>query len=79
LQAIKPPKELIAELTPSKASLGASDPRLPFILESERMDFTHADAAPARRLNEIVWQTVKGPASRMPAPRGRVDDEDDDD
>jgi DNA-binding beta-propeller fold protein YncE len=77
-RAIKPPKELIAEVTPPRESLGASDPRLPLILESQRMDFTHADAAPARKLNEIVWRTVKGPAARMPTPRGRSDNEDDD-
>ena len=30
------------------------------------MDFTHPDAAPALQLDQIVWKTVKGPASVMP-------------
>jgi hypothetical protein len=74
--AIRPSKDLIAETTPPKSSLTPSDPRLPLLARSERMDFSHADAAPARELNEIVWRTVKGPGSTMPAPRGWADDDD---
>lgn len=36
--------------------------------ESALMDFTSADRAPMRRLNEIVWKSVRGEASPMPAP-----------
>jgi YVTN family beta-propeller protein len=32
------------------------------------MDFTEADRAPARELNEILWQSVKGVLSPMPPP-----------
>ena len=54
--------------------------------QSEAMDFTVADRAPADILNQIIWQTVRGPGSLMPAsPRGplpavqppRRDDDDD--
>ncbi len=37
--------------------------------ESARMDFSRPDRAPSRRLNEIIWKSVKGVDSRMPAPR----------
>ncbi len=36
--------------------------------ESARMDFREADRADDIVLNEIVWRSVKGAASRMPAP-----------
>jgi hypothetical protein len=34
--------------------------------ESSRMDFAHADRAPADRLNEIIWKSIKGDNSSMP-------------
>ena len=33
------------------------------------MDFVHPDSAPAGLLNEILWKSVKGMNSPMPAPR----------
>jgi DNA-binding beta-propeller fold protein YncE len=36
---------------------------------SERMDFTKEDAADDIKLNEIIWKSVRGPDSSMPAPR----------
>ena len=54
--------------------------------ESSHMDFTHADRAPADRLNEIIWKSVKGPDSALPptphgplptVPPARQRDEDD--
>ena len=36
--------------------------------KSELMDFSRPDAAPERDLNEIVWRSVRGAASQMPAP-----------
>jgi YVTN family beta-propeller protein len=36
--------------------------------ESARMNFADADEAPMHRLNEIIWKSVKGAASPMPAP-----------
>ena len=35
---------------------------------SERMDFAKEDAADDLQLNEVIWRSVKGPNSRMPAP-----------
>ena len=67
--AVRPAKEIIAELNPRVAELPAGDPRVELARRSEGMDFTHADAAPALEANEIVWKTVKGAASPMPRPR----------
>lgn len=75
--AILPPKELVCELNPRRESLRFGDPRRELAKRSEEMDFTHADAAPAGELSEIVWKTVKGPQSRMPPPRGVSGDDDD--
>jgi hypothetical protein len=44
------------------------------------MDFTHADAAPARELDAITWQTVRGPNAPVPPGHGwSPTDKDDDD
>ena len=36
--------------------------------ESAKMDFAEEDKAPMHRLNEILWKSIKGPDSEMPAP-----------
>ena len=36
--------------------------------ESARMDFSDIDRAPMRRLNEIIWKSVRGADSPMPPP-----------
>jgi YVTN family beta-propeller protein len=36
--------------------------------ESAKMDFSDVDRAPVRRLNEIIWKSVRGADSPMPAP-----------
>jgi hypothetical protein len=33
---------------------------------SMRMNLAEADMAPERELNEIIWRSIKGPASPMP-------------
>jgi YVTN family beta-propeller protein len=74
-------------------SNGINGPRSPIspeqkamMEESSKMDFAHADAAPADRLNDIIWKSVKGYDSVMPAtPHGpppltpRASKKDDDD
>jgi hypothetical protein len=43
------------------------------IEQSQEMDFTVADRAPAEVLNRIIWQTVKGPGAVMAdSPRGPI-------
>jgi DNA-binding beta-propeller fold protein YncE len=46
-------------------------PHGPGAQESMKMDFTHADAAPAQRLNAILWRDRMGNRA-MPQPRHRV-------
>jgi hypothetical protein len=36
---------------------------------SRKMNFTKEDAADDRQLNEIIWRSVRGANSAMPAPR----------
>ena len=36
--------------------------------KSRKMDFTKEDAADDLLLNEIIWRSVRGPQSKMPAP-----------
>ncbi len=36
---------------------------------SKKMDFTKEDAADDLLLNEVIWRSIKGPTSKMPAPR----------
>lgn len=49
-------------------------PHGPGARESMKMDFTHADAAPAQRLNAILWRDRMG-NQPMPAPRHRGNDD----
>ncbi len=81
-EAKMPPLEMIGQINPEPRELRAGDPRIEMALQSAKMDFTHADAAPAAELDEIVWKTVKGPASVMPImhrtlPSKNGDDDDD--
>jgi hypothetical protein len=39
---------------------------------SDKMDFSKEDLVPEQVLNEIIWKSVKGVNSRMPAPRHGV-------
>jgi hypothetical protein len=86
-QAILPDAKALREVN------GARSPRSPIspeqrsmMDESSRMDFAHADAAPAAQLNEIIWKSVKGYDSAMPptphgppavVPRNAKKDDDD--
>jgi len=81
---IVPSSALFAQVNPAASDLASGDPRRAMALSSEKMDFTHPDAAPALELDQIVWKTVKGPASIMPLmhrtlPLGVHADRDDDD
>jgi YVTN family beta-propeller protein len=83
--ALAPSMTMIGELNPETKDLATGDPRREMALESANMDFTHADAAPALELDQIVWKTVKGPESMMPQlhctlsqPQNSSTDKDDD-
>lgn len=70
---------------PAQVDLEAVNARLAWgASESEKMDFTEPDRADDIALNEIVWRSVRGPDSPMPAPvraaffraHPKVDDDD---
>jgi DNA-binding beta-propeller fold protein YncE len=72
--ATLPTKELIAQRNASTNQPKPISPELKAMIEqSQQMDFSVADRAPADLLNQIIWQTVKGPGAVMPAsPKGPV-------
>jgi len=70
--AALPEQNIICDKTPGLESLSASDPMRKVILEANSMDFNHPDSAPAERLNELIWKSVKGANSEPPAPRYSV-------
>src|SRR5215813_1854180 len=62
-------KQIICSMNPLVASLSPHDPLRELALESSKMDFEHPDSAPARKLNEIIWKSVKGVNSQLPITR----------
>ena len=54
---------------PAQVDLTARNTKLAWgARESQQMDFTEPDKADDIKLNEIVWRSVRGPNSPMPAP-----------
>jgi hypothetical protein len=54
---------------PSNVDLTAKNPKLAWgARESNRMDFSAPDKADDLKLNQIVWRSVRGADSPMPAP-----------
>jgi Phosphoesterase family len=78
-KAIMPSKDLIGATNPTASALRHDDPRFKLARDSDAMDFTHADAAPALRMDQITWQTVRGTHSVMPTPKGIWGKQDEDD
>jgi YVTN family beta-propeller protein len=69
---------------PARVDLTERNPEnAPGAPRSAQMDFSKEDAAPDIEFNEIIWKSVRGAHSQMPAPVRsafvRVIDEDDDD
>src|SRR5262249_14187490 len=76
---LKPYKHLTARI-----DLSEKNPQnAPGAQRSAQLDFTKEDAAPDIEFNEIIWKSVRGADSKMPAPvrsafvRAIKDDEDD--
>jgi len=68
-----PAREIIAQINPIIRKTQAQAPAgIDLAALSDQMDFTHADAAPADLLNQIIWKSVKGGESNMPAPRNSL-------
>ena len=67
--ATMPAASIIGEVAPAMAQLSPKDPRRHLELLSAKMDFVDPDSAPADLLNQIIWKSVKGAGSKMPAIR----------
>lgn len=85
--AIEPDRELLAQINGKNSPKAPISPEQKAMMdESAKMDFAHADHAPADRLNEIIWKSIKGDDAVMPpTPHGppptvaRATKKDDDD
>ncbi len=64
--ATLPDTSILGEIAPAAPKTSAL---FPLEALSAKMDFVHPDSAPAALLNEVVWKSVKGVGSKMPAPR----------
>jgi hypothetical protein len=71
---------------PARVDLNAKNVKLAWGSDvSRKMDFTKEDAADDLLLNEVIWRSVKGPNSPMPAPTraafvfSKAEKDDDDD
>src|SRR5262249_19936054 len=65
--AVLPSKDIIAEINPVIALLKPGSAAYKLAKLSDSMDFDNPDSAPAKQLNEVIWKTVKGFNSTMPA------------
>ena len=59
-------------ITPNVALDDKNPPNAAGAAASRAMNFTDADLTPEEPLNEIIWQSVKGPGVPMPPPRRSV-------
>jgi YVTN family beta-propeller protein len=61
---VKPADSITGEVNGATAPLAAA---------SDAQNFAKEDRADPQTLNQAIWQSVKGPGSTMPAPRGSTD------
>jgi YVTN family beta-propeller protein len=66
-KAIPPDKSILRQINGKTSPHEPISPEQKAMMdESSKMDFARADHAPADRLNEIIWKSVKGNDSVMP-------------
>ena len=69
--AVLPAQAIVTEVL-TAGSLYAQAQKAEFnrlVKLASKMDFVHADANDPALLNEMIWKSVKGMASKMPAPK----------
>ncbi len=66
--ATLPAQNVICSQTPALSQLSSKDPRRAMEMRAMQMDFEHPDSAPEKELNEMIWKSIKGMNSQMPAP-----------
>lgn len=69
--AVKAAQNVMCAITPN-AVAKAGHPMHKLAVETGKMNFDLPDSAPAAKLNEVLWKSVKGPNSKMPQPRHSV-------
>ena len=67
--ATLPPASILSGVAPAMSNAGAL---LPLEKLCATMDFVHPDSAPENILNQVIWKSVKGVHSKMPALRHSV-------
>lgn len=67
-KAIDEDDAIIAERNPSRSSLKPGTPAYRMAALASKLDFTHPDSAPAKIVNQMLWQSVRGPNSQAPSP-----------
>ncbi len=68
--ATQPAASVLSGLAPKPSAVGSA--LLPLEALCAGMDFVHPDSAPEALLNEVIWKSVKGMKSQMPAIRRSV-------
>jgi len=63
---------IMCGVNPALKALKPGSPMHKAAVESAKMNFDLPDSAPSAKLNQILWKSVKGPNSKMPAPRHSV-------
>jgi hypothetical protein len=65
--AILPPAEIIGDTNPARNQAAPISPEQASLIdESEKMDFSVADRAPADKLNDIIWKLTQGATAKLP-------------
>ncbi len=71
--ATQPAASILSGLAPAPTTASAAAKALlPLEALCANMDFVHPDSAPEAVLNEVIWKSVKGMHSKMPAIRHSV-------
>ena len=67
--ATQPAASILSGLAPKPTTTGSLRSLLPLETLCTTMDFVHPDSAPENLLNQVIWKSVKGIHSKMPAIR----------
>ncbi|HEY0693243.1 MAG TPA: bifunctional YncE family protein/alkaline phosphatase family protein [Kribbella sp.] len=73
----KPNYKPYAAITPAQSLDELNTATSPMAAQSAKMNFSAADLAPERQLNEAIWKSVKGTDSTMPGPRQAMPESED--
>jgi hypothetical protein len=66
--ATLPAQNIICAQTSRLENLASNNPMRQLEIRASQLDTDHPDSAPTRELNELIWKSVKGVNSQMPAP-----------